>query len=135
MVLVNSVPPGGGAPAGGKGVGEAAPRHAADRHGKSPARAGLLRLGRLRVRTAVSAVVEFGSDAAELVGQVLAAGLNLVLKLGQPAVDAALSGVYALLQALERAGDGDGKVVAALVNHALDGIEVPLFQWHNGVYC
>ena len=49
---------------------------------------------------------------------------EFVLDIREPTVEARFHRIYALLQALEAASDGNGDVVAVLVNDALDLFEV-----------
>lgn len=81
-----------------------------DWHGKNPAfRAGFFRLERLFVqRRSVTCGSRFES----------------VLDICEPAVEARFHRIYALFHALEAASDGDGNIVAVLVNNALDLFEV-----------
>ena len=116
---LKQAPPGGGSPSGrGLGVGEAVPpRHAQAR--KSPAS----RRGFLARR-----LTQDIANRANLGVQIVLTDRNLFLKVGHPRVDSGLHCVHALLKPLETASDGNGCVVAVLVDDALDQFEVFLFQ-------
>ena len=107
--------------AGGLGVGVAAPpprtcTKTAPPHGGAAC-------GRLLVLRQIQSGDVFANQT-KLVGQILAAGLDLVLKVGEAGINPALGGVYPLLQPLERAGDGYGDFVAVLVDDTLNEFEV-----------
>lgn len=65
---------------------------------------------------------------AKLVGDILPTVLNPVLNPRNARGEARFGGVKALFQSLEASGDGDGDVVAVLVDDALDVFEVALGQ-------
>ena len=52
------------------------------------------------------------------------ASCDLVLDFREAGIEAGFGGIYALLQSLEASGDGDGNVVAVLVDDTLDEFEV-----------
>ncbi len=109
----------------GLGVGAAVPP-ATHMHENSPA-TGRGCSGR-RLLVCLHQFPNIGFDVAKLVRHILAAGLDFVLKVGQTGIDAAFRRVYPLLQPLEAPRDGHGNIVAVLVNHALNQLDVFLLQ-------
>jgi hypothetical protein len=95
-----------------------------DEHEKTPPEGGVFSVLLERRFVAQTNLSNLRSDVSERVGYILPTAFNRVLKLGQTAVDTRFTRVYAFLKPLETSGDGDGDVIAVLVNDSFYEFEV-----------
>ena len=118
-----SQPPGGGVRQGDKGVG-GRPSKRQRCSEKAPPCDGAFCDSTWSGDSSRALAVHHLANRGELVGKILPTGFDLVLNFRKAGVKARFACVDALLKSLETAGDGDGDVIGAFVNDALDLFEV-----------